>query len=135
MAWWVWLVIAVSLFEVVVVLWLVPRVVGGMLSPLASAYPPAEPAEDTVWRHRQSMSIGMVNMGLCFDMGADDAMLHIRPNRFARWWRMPAMSIPWEDITDLAPGSRTARNNARIGKHTVWLPKWVRELATPGSPR
>jgi len=80
-----WLMIAAFVvFDLLLLVVIVPMIVRGSLKPLHTRYPPIEPADDTVWKRRQSISVDMVNLGLCVNLGADLDHLHLRANRLGR---------------------------------------------------
>lgn len=125
---WTWLfIVAVVAFDLLLVVVIVPMLVRGALGSVLKRYPPVEPADDTVWRRRQSISVDKVNLGLCVDLGADLDHLHIRANRFGRLLGVPAISVPWAEMD--RPRLRWIGSSVRLGRTKLTLPRWAVELA------
>lgn len=130
---WTWLILAaVVAFDLVVVVVVVPMMVRGALEPLHKRYPSVEPADDAVWRRRQSIGVDMVNLGLCVDLGADLDHLHIRANRLGRLLGVPAISVPWTAMD--RPRIGRLSSSVRLGKSKLALPRWAVELAMGEEP-
>lgn len=133
MAGWTWPMIAAFVaLDVLVLAAITPMLVRSSLGPLAERCPAVEPADDTVWKRRQSISVNMVNLGLCVNLGADLDHLHIRANRFGRLLRVPAFSVPWAEMDQPKLGRFGC--SVRVGKTKLALPRWIVELAMGEGP-
>lgn len=129
----IWLMIAAFVaFDLVLLVVIVPMIVRGALGSVLKRFPPIEPADDTVWKRRQSISVDMVNLGLCVNLGADLDYLHIRGNRFGRLLRVPAISVPWSEMDQ--PRLRRLGSSVRLGSTKLVLPRWAVELAMGEEP-
>lgn len=120
------IVVVVDLFIFVV---LVPMIVRSYYGPIPAAHPPAEPEPGAVRRNFQSFSFGILNLGMCVHVLADERHLHLRPSLVARLLRVRPASVPWDAIELEPPGRLGRHRNARIAGQHVRGPAWCLELA------
>lgn len=101
---------------------------------LAAAYPPVPPKPDAVVKRFQSFRIGMMGLGGCIHVAADEKYMHLTPARFARWFGVRAMSIPWTKIELTGKRYKGRGVAAKIdGKLDIVGPPWVMDLAADDS--
>lgn len=124
-------VVAIALFDVLVVAVLLPMIVRAQYGAIPNAHPPIDPAPDAVRRGFQSFSFGVLNLGLGVHVLADARHLHLRPARVPRLIGMRPASVPWEAITLRPPGVWSGRRSARIAGCEVKGPAWCMNLAEP----
>ncbi|MBX3318063.1 MAG: hypothetical protein KF902_14500 [Phycisphaeraceae bacterium] len=127
---WVIATILVTLFVVVdtIVVWAILRACGEMLKQLGAGHPAVEPEAGAVRKEFQSFKIGLMNMGYSIHVTVDASYLHLDPSLTARWIGMPRMSIPWSEVRLVRRGRFGTQ--VKIGRQTVYGPRWCLELAT-----
>lgn len=128
---WVIATILITLFVVIdtIVVWAILRSCGLMLRQLGEGHPAVEPEPGAVRKEFQSFKIGMMNMGYSIHVTVDASYLHLDPSLTARWVGMPRMSIPWSEVRLVRRG-RYGGTQVKIGRQTVYGPRWCLELAT-----
>ncbi len=124
----VWIVIAIVivldlLFMPVVVRLLVAQA----WNPIAEAHPRTAPAPDAVTRRRQGISVGLVNLGMCFTISVDEHALHLVPNALGRLLGLRPASIPWDAIEAKKRGRFFSR--VRVAGRDLAAPRWCLDLA------
>jgi hypothetical protein len=127
----IWIVLAIIAFDVGFATLLVWAMIRGNWHPLLRSFPARPPADGAVGRRFQSFRLGLMNLGGCIHVAADEFHLHLTPVRVLQWLSMRPVSIPWEAIE--LRGSRAGRRyrEARIlGKHVLG-PAWCLDLADP----
>ena len=112
------------------IMWALFRLFSSMWRELAERFPPFDPAPDAVHKRRQSFRINLMNMSRCVHVAVDDAALHLRPVRFARWFGARNCSVPWEQIRIKKIGRWWG--SAEVGNVSLSGPAWCLRLA-PGS--
>jgi len=130
---WQGLLLAAGIAAIdLMVLGAVAAMCAAAVAPLARAYPPVEPSREAVVRRFQSFKFDLLSYGGCVHVAADEAHLHLRPARIARWFGLRPMSIPWAAVTlERVKGKGAV---ARIGKTVVRGPAWCLSLAGPVEP-
>lgn len=131
--WLIILLVVISLFDLIIVLVAIPALIRHATGPLSRAFPPTDASPDAVWRRKQMVGIGLMNLGGCYDLGADDFGIHARPTKIGRFFKADGFSVPWDQVHIHDKPSIWAGGNAKLGMHVVKLPRWLRELARPGS--
>ncbi len=124
----VWIVIAVVILLDLLFLPVVVRLmVRQSWNPIAKAHPPTDPAPDAVTRHRQGVSVGFVNLGMCLTISVDEHALHFVPNTLGRLLGMHPASVPWDAVEAKKRGRFTSR--VRIAGREIVAPRWCLDLA------
>ena len=124
----VWIVIAlVILLDLLFVPVVVRLMVAQSWNPIAEAHPPTTPAPDALTRRRQGISVGLVNLGMCFTISVDEHALHMVPNRFGRVLGLRPASIPWDAIEAKKRGRLSSR--VRVAGRDLTAPRWCLDLA------
>jgi len=98
----------------------------GMWNPSLKSYPPVEPAPDAVRKNYQSLSLGLINMGLSIHIAVDDQYLHLTPVKLLRACHAASASIPWDALEPM--GGRKSTVVKLNGIHTITGPRWCMEL-------
>ena len=98
--------------------------------PLPREFPAREPGDDAVWRRYQSFRLGLMNLGYCIHVAADEQYLHLVPIKPLRILGGRTASIPWEAIRIENRSRRGKWITARVGTHTLRGPSWCLELAS-----
>lgn len=124
----VWVIVAISAADLVVVLLLVRVAIGGTWRPLAEAFPAREPGEGAVRKTFQSYRLGIINLGYSIHTTVDAEHLHMEPAGFARAFGLRAVSVPWGEVRPVKlRGRRWA--DVKIGNQTLMGPRWALEMA------
>lgn len=118
----VWIVSALVAIEIVVVVLVCRALVGSTFGELARAYPPASPGPNCESRGFQSFSFGIVNLGWCVHVDADEAWVHLRPAWIARRMGMPAVSLPRDQI--VVEKTRWSKAFVKVGAQALAGPAW-----------
>lgn len=105
---------------------IVIAVMCGMWNPALKPYPPIEPADDAISKNYQSISLGLVNMGLSVHISVDDSYLHLTPVKPMRACGAASASIPWDALKPMAGRRSTVVKLGGI--HTITGPRWCMEL-------
>lgn len=125
-----WVVLAVCVFDLLLVPLIIRAMVTGVWGPLMRKHPPAPLGEESVRKDFQSYRVGLMNLGYCVHTTADTHHLHLEPVRFMRWLGMKPVSIPWEAIEPLkVRGKRWAK--VKVDAQTVWGPLWALQMVFP----
>ncbi len=98
--------------------------------PLSREFPATAPGDDAVWRRYQSFRLGLLNLGYCIHVAADDQYLHLVPIKPLRACGGRPASIPWDAIRIESRSDRGKWITARVGTHTLRGPSWCLELAS-----
>lgn len=115
--------IIADLLVVGIVIWFLnKKFIGGYMRP----YPPVEPTAEAHTERFQTVSIGLGNFGKSMHISVDESYLHLMPAKYLRWFGIAAMSVPWDDITDIKVDRRDYRATARLMRGNVALrvPAW-----------
>ncbi len=128
------LVAVIDALVTVVVLWAVVRF---GWKPFAQHFLPRRKDPDAVERRFQSFRLGVLHLGFCIHVAADEGHLHLQPAALLRFFGAQTASIPWSSIK-IQKHSRTGRSiTAKINQRTLQGPAWCLSLAepiTPGTP-
>ena len=82
-------------------------------------------------RRFQSFRLGVLHLGFCIHVAADEGHLHLQPAALLRFFEAPTASIPWSSI-EIQKRSRTGKSiTARINERTLLGPAWCLGLAEP----
>jgi hypothetical protein len=111
----------IIIFDAILVLVILPRWIRSMWLPLEHAFPPVEPEPDAIRRNYQSFKIDLLNLGWSMHVAADSRHLHLSPARLMRFFGATPISIPWDQM-------QPTRRGARVGRHTIIMPAWLRPL-------
>ena len=98
--------------------------------PMRREFPAREPGDDAVWRRYQSFRLGLLNLGYCIHVAADEHYLHLVPIKPLRAFGGRPASIPWDAIRIESRSGRGKWITARVGTHTLRGPSWCLELAS-----
>ena len=125
------IVIAIAVAVTALDLMIVVGIIHWGWGPLSREFPATEPGDDAVWRRYQSFRLGLLSLGYCIHVAADERYLHLVPIKPLRAFGAAAASIPWQSIRILThtPGDRWI--TVRIGTRTMKGPAWCLELASP----
>lgn len=125
------LVVALGLMDLMIV--------GGVLYAAArmwkqveSAWPPQPITSPSYGKRWQSLSMGVFNFGLMWNMIADEGHIHLTPHGpFSRLVRLTKVSIPRAAVNEFTarhaprPDGTYRYVEVRTGHTTVRLPGWV----------
>jgi len=99
----------------------------------ANKHPPVTPLLVEERRTRQSIALGMFNLGMCFTIERDALYVHLQPNAFGRLAGVTAVSLPFAEMR----GFRKlifGMCEVKLGKDPISVPRWcVADLAQAGS--
>ncbi len=98
--------------------------------PLPRDFPATEPGDDAVWRRYQSFRLGLLSLGYCIHVAADERYLHLVPIKPLRACGGKPASIPWDAIRIESRSGRGKWITVRVGTHTLRGPSWCLELAS-----
>jgi hypothetical protein len=127
-----WYIIpGIVLFDLAFTAFLFWAIIAVAWKPWMRAYPPQEPAPDSVRREFQSYRFGVLNFGYCIHTEADESYLHLTPAAFLRFFGAGPISIPWTSVRLLHQSRRGRWATARIDGKTVMGPAWSLTLAEP----
>ena len=118
--------VAVTVLDLVIVVTIIHRGWG----PLPRDFPATAPGDDAVWRRYQSFRLGLLNLGFCIHVAADEHYLHLVPIKPLRAFGGRPASIPWDAIRIESRSGRGKWITARVGTHTLRGPSWCLELAS-----
>jgi hypothetical protein len=118
----VWIVSALVAIEFVVVVLVCRALVGSTFGELARAHPPVTPGPNVETRGFQSLSFGIVNLGWCVHVDADERWVHLRPAWIARRMGMSAVSLPRDQI--VVEKTRWSKAFVKVGTLSLTGPKW-----------
>jgi hypothetical protein len=118
--------LAVTVLDFVILFTIVHRGWG----PLPRAYPARTPDDDAVRRSYQSFRLGLMNLGYCIHVAADEKYLHLVPIKPLRILGGRTASIPWDAIRIENRSRRGKWITTRVGTHTLRGPSWCLELAS-----
>jgi hypothetical protein len=111
------------------IVWALFRTFSQMWRELSRRFPPFDPTPGAVHKRRQSFRVNLMNMSKCVHVAVDEAALHLRPARFARWFGARDCSVPWEQVRIKKIGRWWGV--AEVGNVTLSGPAWCLKLA-PG---
>ncbi len=120
------IVVSVTLLEIVTIV----TIIHVFWGPLPRDFPATEPGGDAVWRRYQSFRLGLLNLGYCIHVAADDQYLHLVPIKPLRAFGGRPASIPWDAIRIESRSGRGKWITVRVGTHTLRGPSWCLELAS-----
>ncbi len=129
------IVVAIVLTDLMIV-GAVIRAVGSEMREVSKQFPPVAPAADAITKDFQSFRLGMMGLGKCIHVSVDDQHLHLRPSMFARWFRVPPMSVPWAQVQVIGPSALSRRLKlgkslkAKLGTLDIEGPQWCLNLAS-----
>jgi hypothetical protein len=131
---WIWIVIAVCVFDLAMTAFIISIAVRRNWEPLMARFPRHEPRPDALVRRHQSFSIGILNLGWSVHVAADDGHLHLTTVRWMQRLGARPVSIPWEaiEIKTRRPGGRYT--TVKVGALTMRGPAWCLDLAEPETP-
>ena len=124
------IVIAIAAFVTVLDLVIVVTIIRWGWGPLPRDFPATEPGDDAVWRRYQSFRLGLMNLGYCIHVAADEQYLHLVPIKPLRACGGRPASIPWDAIRIEKRSRHGKWITARVGTHTLRGPSWCLELAS-----
>ncbi len=130
-----WIIIAFVLGMVCLDWLIISTIVRNSWGEIARSFSPRPIAPDAVRRSFQSFRVGLMSLGWCVHVAADDTHLHLLPARLPRLLGCRAASIPWDQVTHVRKLLRWS--HVRIAGVDVRGPAWCLNLAespAPGAP-
>ena len=128
------LIILLAVIDALVTVIVLSAVVRFGWKPFAQRFPPRPADPDAVERRFQSFRLGVLHLGFCIHVAADEGHLHLQPAAILRFFGAPTASIPWPSI-EIQEHSRTGKSiTARINERTLLGPAWCLSLAEPTAP-
>ena len=124
------IVIAIAVAVTALDLMIVVGIIHWGWGPLSREFPATEPGDDAVWRRYQSFRLGLLSLGYCIHVAADERYLHLVPIKPLRACGGKPASIPWDAIRIESRSGRGKWITVRVGTHTLRGPSWCLELAS-----
>jgi hypothetical protein len=94
------------------------------LKEFANAFPATPPKPGAVLRKRQSVSIGILNLGWSVALTADDEGLHFGPPWLLRKMGVPSATVPWDAMRRTTKPGYRWYCGVKAGAFSLKLPRW-----------